>query len=84
MNTKLKIFWLGMFLYAVSFCLVALGETKSSPGTDPLLGFACAIMALTLPLMHAGDALIHNMPLPLHLWVYIFICICGWINPVLL
>jgi hypothetical protein len=64
LNTKLKIFWLEMFIYAVSFCLVALGETKSSPGTDPLLGFACAIMALTLPFMHAGDALFHNMPLP--------------------
>jgi hypothetical protein len=35
-----------------------------------------------LPFMHARDALFHNMPRPLPVWVYIFIFIGGWINPV--
>jgi hypothetical protein len=82
LNTKLKIFWWGMFIYAVSFCLVALGETKSSPGNDPLPGFACAFMALILPFMHAQDALLHHIPFPFPAWVYIYILICGWVNPV--
>jgi len=71
-----------MFIYAVSFCLVALGETKSSPGTNPLPGFACAFMALILPFMHAQDALLHHIPFAFPAWVYIYILICGWINPV--
>lgn len=82
MKTSLKVFWLGMFIYGISFCLVALGETKLSPGNDPLFGFACAFMAFILPFMHAQDALSHNVPLALPAWVYIYILICGWINPI--
>jgi len=79
---SLKVFWVGMFIYGISFCLVALGETKFSPGNDPLFGFACAFMAFILPFMHAHDALSHNVPLAFPAWVYIYILICGWINPI--
>ena len=82
MKTSLKVFWVGMFLYGISFCLVALGETKFSPGNQPLFGFACAFMALILPFMHAQDALLHHVPFAFPAWVYIYILVCGWINPV--
>jgi hypothetical protein len=71
-----------MFIYGISFCLVALGETKFSPGNKPLFGFACAFVALMFPIIQARDALWHNTPLLFPVWVYIYILVSGWINPV--
>ena len=76
-----RMFWIGLLIYGISFCLVAVGETKSSPGNQPLFGFACASMALIYPVIEARAALLHNVPIVLPPTVYVSLLISGWINP---
>jgi hypothetical protein len=76
-----RMFGIGLLIYGISFCLVAVGETKSSPGNQPLFGFACASMALIYPVIEARAALLHNVPIVLPLPVYVSLLISGWINP---
>ena len=84
MKTQNRYFWIGLLIYAVSFFLVALGATKSSPGNQPLLGFACAYMALLDPLLEAKQALLDNVPLLFGPGFYLSLVISGWINPIFL
>jgi hypothetical protein len=59
----------------------ALGETKSSPGNQPLFGFACAFLTLVYPLGQAKDALLHNVRILFPPMVYVSLLISGWTNP---
>jgi hypothetical protein len=84
MQPNRTIFWVGLLMYAGSFCLIALGETKSSPGNQPLFGFSCALLAFASPLIQAKDALLHNVRIAFPPAVYLSLLISGWINPLFL
>jgi hypothetical protein len=73
-------FWVGLCLYGVSFCVIALGQTSASPGTQPLFGYYCAFFAFVYPWVEARDALLHNVPLAFSPVACVILLISGWIN----
>jgi len=83
MKTGRTVFWFGLFIYAASFCLVAL-VLLSPAGNRPLFGFACAFMAFSIPITETKLALINNVPFTFPPWVLLCILISGWTNLVFL
>lgn len=82
MTRQLKIFWIGMLIYAVSFFLLAVGGPGSGPGApSPFPGIFCAIDAIGLPVdeIVRGTGLFQDQPLALA-----SLLISGCINPVFL
>ena len=82
MSRKLRLFWIGLLVYATSFFL--LGTGSSPPGDGRMPGFLCAFFAFFGPLDEARLALFHNVPLFLPPVQYFSLLVAGWINPVFL
>jgi hypothetical protein len=80
MKRQRVIFWIGLLIYAVSFALIAVGD--SIPRSAPMRGYYCAGFAFVLPLQsnpwRYGD-LFEARKLE-----YFSLLISGWINVVFL
>lgn len=68
------IFWIGLLIFAVSFALIAVGDT--TPRSAPMQGYQCAVFAFIVPLRNSSD--FHVPPSD------IFIFISAWTNVVFL
>lgn len=80
LSRALKLFWVGLLFYGISFVLLATGGDSAGNGRVP--GLLCAIYAFFLPLVEARDKIFHNVPIVLTPASYISLLISGWINPV--
>jgi hypothetical protein len=76
-TTPRKIFWIGLFTYAVSFFTFAVAGR--GPGRGPARGYFCAYAALVLPLNTA--ALQQGRYFEDRMVEYISLVISGLINP---
>jgi hypothetical protein len=80
-KTQLKVFWLGLAIYAVSFFLLATGGSSVGDGRMP--GFLCAWFALAVPVSEALRGF-RCGPFENNIFAYFALLISGWINPVFL
>ena len=85
MKINLKVFWIGILIYAVSFCLKAVGEWDPTPSNGMVYGFTLAIFTFLGPLDWIHKALFNgngswgdNFGFSLKLSIFLI----GWINPV--
>jgi hypothetical protein len=87
MKTNLRVFWIGILIYTVSFCLKAVGEWNPISGNGMGYGFALAILMFISPLYWINEVLFNGAPwLGDHIgffWKF-SIFLIGWINPIFL
>lgn len=77
MNRQLKIFWIGILLYVVSFFLLAVSWPIPHSSATP--GFFCAVWALVVPLR---EATLSGSPFQYKPFALVFLFVSGLINPV--
>ncbi len=86
MERQRRIFWAGFTIYLLSFFFIAVAGITNGPrpGTQPLLGWFCALYALVYPWIEARDFLVHNVPPLFEPLAYVSLVISGLINPIFL
>ena len=87
MKTNLKVFWIGILIYAVSFCLKAVGETNPISGNGVGYGFALAILMFICPLYWINKALFNGTGFwgdNFGFFIQLSVFLIGWINPIFL
>jgi len=87
MKTNLKVFWIGILIYAASFCLKAVGEWNPIQGNGMGYGFALAIFMFISPLYWINKALFNGTGFlgdDFGFFIQLSVFLIGWINPIFL
>jgi hypothetical protein len=87
MKIELKVFWIGILIYTISFCLKAVGEWDPTPGNGMVYGFALVISMFLFPLSWINRALFNGSPTfgdDFGFFIQLSIFVVGWINPIFL